>query len=59
MFLADGGNIALTAQADTYSATKWDGRGGPRDLGALKVSDFEMVDGGTRVPLTLDCVRTR
>jgi len=58
MFLADGGNIALTAQADTYSATKWDGLLGPRDLAALKVSDFEMVDGGPRVPLTLDCVRT-
>jgi hypothetical protein len=58
MFLADGGNIALTAQADTSSATKWAGLLGPRDLAALKVSDFEMVDGGARVPLTLDCVRT-
>jgi serine/threonine-protein kinase len=58
MFLADGGNIALTAQADTYTTAKWEGLLGPRDLVALKVSDFEMVDGGARVPLTLDCVRT-
>jgi serine/threonine-protein kinase len=58
MFLADGGNIALTAQADTYTAAKWSGLLGPRDLAAIQVSDFEMVDGGPRVPLTLDCVRT-
>jgi hypothetical protein len=57
MFLADGGNIALTAQADTYTAAKWSALLGPRDLVNLKVSDFEMVDGGARVPLTLDCVR--
>jgi len=57
MFLADGGNIALTAQADTYTAAKWEGLLGPRDLAGIKVTDFEMVDGGARVPLTLDCVR--
>ena len=57
MFLADGGNIALTAQADTYTTAKWEGLLGPRDLAAIKVTDFEMVDGGRRVPLTLDCVR--
>jgi hypothetical protein len=57
MFLADGGNIALTAQADTDSATKWEGLLGPRDLSMLKVTDFEMVDGGPRIPLTLDCRR--
>jgi hypothetical protein len=57
MFLADGGNIALTAQADTDSVTKWDGLLGPGDLSMLKVTDFEMVDGGPRIPLTLDCQR--
>jgi hypothetical protein len=57
MFLADGGNIALTAQADTYTTAKWEGLLGPRDLASIKVTDFEMVDGGPRVPLTLDCVR--
>jgi hypothetical protein len=59
MFLADGGNIALTARADTDSAVKWDGLLDPGDLAGLKVSDFEMVDGGARIPVTNDCVRTR
>jgi len=58
MFLADGGNIALTAQSDTYTQAKWDGLLDARDLAMLKVTDFEMVDGGTRIPLTLDCTRT-
>jgi len=58
MFLADGGNIALTAQADTYTTAKWDGLLGSRDLSSILVTDFEMIDGGTRIPLTLDCVRT-
>jgi serine/threonine-protein kinase len=58
MFLADGGNIALTAQADTHTTAKWDGLLGATDLAAIKVTDFEMVDGGARIPLTLDCVRT-
>jgi len=57
MFLADGGNIALTSQSDTYTRAKWAGLLGARDLGALQVADFEMVDGGTRIPLTLDCTR--
>src|SRR6185295_8919313 len=54
MFLADGGNIALTAQNDTYTTHKWSGLLAPRDLSSLKVTDFEMVDGGARIPLTLD-----
>jgi serine/threonine-protein kinase len=58
MFLADGGNIALTAQNDTYTQTKWDGLLGARDLSLLGVADFDMVDGGTRIPLTLNCTRT-
>jgi hypothetical protein len=58
MFLADGGNIALTAQADTHTTAKWDGLLGARDLASILVTDFEMVDGGAGIPLTLDCVRT-
>ena len=58
MFLADGGNIALTARADTDTDAKWDGLLNPGDLAGLKVSDFEMVDGGARIPVTNDCVRT-
>jgi serine/threonine-protein kinase len=57
MFLADGGNVALTAQSDRATAAKWDGLLGPRDLDALRPRDFEMVDGGERIALTLDCVR--
>lgn len=58
MFLADGGNIALTAQADTHTAAKWSGLLEARDLAAIQVTDFEMVDAGAALPLTLDCVRT-
>jgi serine/threonine-protein kinase len=58
MFLADGGNIALTAQADTDTQAKWEGLLGPRDLAAIRVTDFEMVEAGPRIPLTLDCVRS-
>lgn len=57
MLLADGGNVALTAQSDRFTTAKWNGLLGPRDLDALMPGDFEMVEGGGRIPLTLDCVR--
>ena len=58
MFLADGGNVALTAQNDTDTTTKYaDIDFGPHDLQSLKVTDFEVLDGGKRIPLTFDCVR--
>ena len=59
ILLADGGNIALTARSDRFTAAKWSGLLGPRDLDSLKPSDFEMVDGGERIALTNDCVRNR
>jgi len=46
MILSDGGKVALTAQADTSSTAKWDGLLGSRDLEAIAVTDFEVVDGG-------------
>src|SRR5581483_1786443 len=52
MFLADGGNIALTAEASAQQYIAADA------LKLLKVTDFEMVDGGTRIPYTGDCGRT-
>jgi serine/threonine-protein kinase len=59
MILADGGSIALTAQSDRGSTAKWDGLLGSRDLAALKVTDFEIVDSGPQIPFTeYDCVRT-
>jgi serine/threonine-protein kinase len=57
MLLADGGQIALTAQSDRFTQARWGGLLGPRDLEALQPRDFEMVEGGPRIPLTLDCVR--
>ena len=57
MFLADGGNIALTAQSDRFTQHKWSGLLDTYSLKSLQVTDFEMVDGGTRYPYTGDCVR--
>jgi serine/threonine-protein kinase len=57
MLLADGGNVALTASSDRFTRAKWQGLLGPRDLDILRPADFEMVDGGERIPLTLDCMR--
>lgn len=57
MYHADGGNIALTGQTDRYTTAKWDGLLEPQDLAALKVEDFEVIDEGAMITLTLDCVR--
>jgi len=61
MFLADGGLKALTAQSDRFTRTKW-GTGdrrllSERDLVLIKVTDFEMIAAGPRLPFTGDCVR--
>jgi serine/threonine-protein kinase len=58
MFLADGGVITLTAQQDTFTQAKWSGLLGALDLAAIQPGDFEMIDGGTRIPAPFDCVRT-
>lgn len=57
MYHADGGQIALTAQSDRHTTAKWAGLLGPRDLAALKVEDFEVIDHGSMIPLTGDCSR--
>jgi serine/threonine-protein kinase len=57
MFLSDGGNIALTAQSDRLTTAKWSDHLGSYDLSDLQVSDFEMVDGGSRVTYPGDCSR--
>ncbi len=57
MFLADGGNIALTAQSDRFTTAKWEDLLGTRDLTDLQVSDFEMVEAGERFIYTGNCVR--
>ncbi|MDX2024273.1 MAG: hypothetical protein SF187_28785 [Deltaproteobacteria bacterium] len=57
MLLADGGNVALTAQSDRHTKAKWEGLLGSRDLQAIRPKDFDVIDMGTPVPLTLDCER--
>ena len=58
MILSDGGNIALTAQSDRFTTHKWSEVGvDTRSLQAIQVSDMEVVDLGTPIPLTFDCVR--
>jgi serine/threonine-protein kinase len=58
MFLADGGNIALTAQSDADTKAKYaDIDFTARDLADLKVTDFEVVYMGLPIRLTDDCVR--
>jgi hypothetical protein len=57
MLLSDGGNIALTARSDSNTKAKWAGLLDAGDLSSLKVTDFEMVEGGPRVPVSFDCQR--
>ena len=47
MILADGGQIALTAERDRFTAEKWDGVLTAQDLSMLDVADFDVVDLGT------------
>ena len=50
MILSDGGNITFTATADDYTTAKWANVNlSAQDLKPLQWSDFEMVDGGTRM----------
>lgn len=57
MFLADAGNIALTAQSDRFTTAKWDGLLDTRDLDQLEVSDFQMVESTGPIEFTGDCER--
>lgn len=58
MILADGGEIALTARDDRFTASKWSDVGFDSDsLASLEVSDFEVVDTGPSIPHTNECVR--
>ncbi len=59
MFVADGGNIPLTAASDTFSTYKYASIGfNSQSLAGIKVTDFEVVAPiGTKQPITYDCVR--
>ncbi|HEY8378394.1 MAG TPA: hypothetical protein VIK91_17980 [Nannocystis sp.] len=59
MYLADGGNIALTAQSDVFGCATWEEVGvDSYSLAALKATDFEVIDHGPTMPVTYDCERT-
>ena len=62
--LADGGNIAMTAESDRYTQTKWrnlgiNSRTFDRTPGSqpIKAEDFEVIDTGPRIAETFNCVR--
>ena len=57
MFLADAGNVALTAQSDRFTTAKWAGLLGPHDLIGIQITDFEMVEAGERISYIGDCQR--
>ncbi|HEY2743114.1 MAG TPA: hypothetical protein VGL86_00765 [Polyangia bacterium] len=53
MFVADGGNPYISATDDIASVLA------PTAIGSMQPSDFEMVDGGTRINFhQQDCTRT-
>jgi serine/threonine-protein kinase len=57
LFLADGGNIALTAADDRFTQHKWTNVGvDSQSLAGIQVSDMEVVDLGTPLKIT-DCTR--
>jgi serine/threonine-protein kinase len=58
MYMSDGGNIALTAQADVVSCATWaDVDLEPGDLSALRATDFEVIDRGPTIDVTFECMR--
>ena len=60
MYLADGGNIALTAQADTFTPHKWSDANVDVDsqsLTGIQVTDMEVVEMGAPIDWSGDCIR--
>ena len=58
MVLADGGNIPLTGEVDTYTTHKWNELGmDSHSLNAIRPTDFEVVATDAPIDLTYDCVR--
>lgn len=67
MFLADGGNIALTAESDRFTTRHWDDADIAIDsrvfdqtpaASAVAIGDFQVLDTGNRIAETFACVRT-
>ncbi|MEP6632772.1 MAG: hypothetical protein ABJA62_01040 [Luteimonas sp.] len=64
MVLADGGNIALTAEGDRFTTHKWDEVGIDSrtfdqavPASPVRVQDFDVMDTGPQIVETYDCVR--
>ena len=57
MYHADGGEYALTATSDHYSTVKWAGLLAERDLEALSVENFEVIDHGEVFTAAFRCMR--
>ena len=59
MVVSDGGDIAISAANDRDTKHKYSefGLDEYRSLSTLTVDNFEVVDGGARIPLTFGCVR--
>lgn len=60
MFLADGGNVALTARSDARTTAKWDSlfEEGSHALVGIEPDDFEVLAWeGEAIPLTFECER--
>jgi serine/threonine-protein kinase len=60
MYMADGGQIALTAQSDVLSQTSWAAVGlDSHALGALAATDFDVIDNGATTAVTNNCNRAQ
>lgn len=58
IILADGGNIALTATTDQFTTKKWSDVGiDANSFTSIKVTDFEVVNSGSRITVTNNCQR--
>jgi hypothetical protein len=54
----DGGEIALRFADDGTSSAKWSELGiDPQSFSGMSVDDFDVVDHGSEVELTNDCVQ--
>jgi len=63
--LADGGTVALTAESDLFTSTKWASLGidsrvfdQTPNASDVALTDFEVIDTGARIAETYECVRT-
>lgn len=58
MILADGGQVALTAESDLFTEHTWEEVGiSSRSLASIDATDFEIVEAGAEIYDTWDCQR--